>query len=75
MENEELILVYTGTEITAGILKGILDTAEISSMLKNETESARVSGFGSSGKCEVFIMQKDFEKAGAIIKEFSDRNP
>ncbi|MEQ9230069.1 MAG: DUF2007 domain-containing protein, partial [Cyclobacteriaceae bacterium] len=68
-------LVFTGTEITASILKGLLETADIGSFLKNENESARTSGFGSTGKVEVFIMQKDAEKAQPIIKEFSERNP
>lgn len=75
IENDDLNLVFTGTETTAQILKGILETAEISSILKNENESARMAGFGSIGKCEVFIMKRDMEKARPIIKEFSDRNP
>jgi hypothetical protein len=75
LENDHIILAFTGTEITANILKGILETAEISSIIKNENEAARVSGFGLSGRCEVFILESDIEKARPIIKEFSELNP
>ena len=74
-KNDQLILAYTGTEITANILKGILEDAEIRSFLKNENEAARLSGFGSTGTCEVFILENDTEKARPIIVEFVNRNP
>lgn len=75
LEYDHLILVYTGTEITAGILKGILESMEIRALLRNESESARVAGFGSTGNCEVFIFESDVEKAGPIIDDFISRNP
>ena len=74
-EKDNLTLAFTGSEITAGILKEILENAKIAAFIKNENEAARVSGFGSFGKCEVFILESDIEKAQPIIKDFSNRNP
>ena len=74
-ENKQLILAYSGTEITANILKGILEDAEIRSILKNENEAARLSGFGSTGTCEVFILENDIERVRPLLEEFAKRNP
>lgn len=73
--NDELILAFVGSETTAGILKGVLEFEQIGSIVKNESEAARLSGFGSTGRCEVFISETNVDKAKPIIEEFSKRNP
>ncbi len=76
MENEsnKLTRAYSGTEITASILKDTLEQAGIGAVLKNETESGRVAGFGTPGGCDVYVMEKDVEKATPIVEEFIKRN-
>lgn len=69
-DNDNLILVYKGTESSANILQGHLESVEIKSVLNNENESARLAGFGSTGKCEVFILERESDKARPIVEEF-----
>lgn len=73
--NNKLILAYTGNELSTKFLKNDLQDAGINSVIKNETESARLAGFGSSffSGCQLFIYEHDVENAKPIITEFLKR--
>tara|TARA_R110002051_G_scaffold178594_1_gene248439 strand:+ start:8119 stop:8358 length:240 start_codon:yes stop_codon:yes gene_type:complete len=66
------VSVYTGSEVDVILLKGLLNEEGIVSLVKNEQESARVSGFGggSYGGVQLFILNSDKERATPIIQAF-----
>lgn len=70
----ELVLIFEGTDIEAGILKNLLEGADIQSLLKSETKSAAIAGFGSIGSCALYISQGDSDIATKIVQEFKSRN-
>ena len=72
--NHKLTRAYSGTEITASILRDMLKNENIEAIIKNESESGRIAGFGTQGGSDVYIMEKDVEKARPIIEDFTNRN-
>lgn len=70
----ELLLIFEGTNIEAEILKNQLEAADIQALLKSETNSAAIAGFGSIGSCAVYITRGNSDKATAIVEEFKSRN-
>ena len=70
------ILAYTGTELLTKFLHLDLQEENVRSILKNQSESARLAGFGvnTSSGCELYIDEKDIEKARPIIDAFLKRN-
>ena len=72
---DKLILAYSGSEMATNFLKNDLEDAKIFSLIKNEIQSARLAGLGSSifNGCQLYIYQKDIEEAKPIIDEFLKR--
>ena len=75
-ERNKLIRVYTGTEITVILLKGILEEIGINSMIKNDYKSGIEIGFvgGVQSAVDLYIQQSDHKKADPIINEFIRKN-
>ncbi|PJA09321.1 MAG: hypothetical protein COX70_01970 [Flavobacteriales bacterium CG_4_10_14_0_2_um_filter_32_8] len=69
--NDKLVLAYTGSEISATILKEYLAESDIHSTIKNEKNSSLSAGFGTASKCEVYIFEHDVEKAKPLLEEFA----
>lgn len=66
-----LMKIFSGTEILALALQQKIESAGINTVLKNNIQSATLSGFGTSGQAvELFIQEVDFGKANPIIEEF-----
>jgi len=66
-----LIKVFSGSEILAQALQQKIEAIGIDTVIKDNIQSARMGGFGSSDLAvEVFIQEKDFGKAHPIIEEF-----
>lgn len=66
-----MMKVFSGSEILAMALKAKIEEAGVDTQIKNNIQSARVAGFGSSGQAvEVFINEKDFGKAHKAIEDF-----
>ena len=62
---------FSGSEILALALQAKLEEAGVSTVVKNNIQSARLAGFGSSGVAvEVFFQETDFAKANPVIEEF-----
>lgn len=66
------VRVYTGSEMNALALKGMLEEAGISAMLHNEFQAGIVAGFvaGLPTETDLFIRQSDLEAAQGIINDF-----
>lgn len=66
-----LMKVFSGSEILAKALQQKIEEIGVETVLKDNIQSARLSGFGSSGLAvEVFIQEKDYGKAHPVIEEF-----
>ncbi len=66
-----LMKIFSGTEILALALQQKIESVGINTVLKNNIQSATLSGFGTSGQAvELFIQETDFGKANPIIEEF-----
>jgi hypothetical protein len=66
-----LMKVFSGSEILAMALKVKIEAAGVDTVMKDNIQSARLAGFGSSGSAvEVFIQETDFAKANPVIEAF-----
>lgn len=66
-----LIKIFSGSEILAIALKSKIEAVGVTTILKNNIQSATIAGFGTSGQAvELFIQETDFSKANPIIEEF-----
>ena len=73
MEKEnELIRIFSGTEVTVILLKGELEQAGIPAMLQNDFESGLSAGFvgGVPSAVDLYIQKADLDKAEPILKDF-----
>ena len=75
-EKNKLIKVYTGTEVTVILLKGLLEEIEVTSTMQNNYKSGIEVGFvgGVVSAIDLFIQQSDFEKAEPLIRDFIAKN-
>jgi hypothetical protein len=63
--------IFSGSEILAQALQQKIEAIGITTVLKNNIQSARLAGFGNTGLAvEVFIQEVDFGKANPVIEEF-----
>lgn len=66
-----LMKIFSGSEILAKALQMKIEDAGIDTLLKNNIQSGRLAGFGTSGMAvELFIEEVDFGKADPIVEEF-----
>ena len=78
MENDDqLVKVYSGSEILAGLLKEILDANNITNIIRDELRSSLNAGYVDGGPChylDVYVQPKDLEAATSIINDFNLKN-
>lgn len=66
-----LMKIFSGSEILAMALKTKIEAVGVSTILKNNIQSARLGGFGNTDLAvELFIEEVDFGKASPIIEDF-----
>lgn len=66
-----LMKVFSGSEILALALQEKIEEIGVNTIVKNNIQSARTAGFGSTGQAvELFIQETDFAKANPVIEEF-----
>jgi len=70
MTESEYIKIYTGGTIIVQLIKQRLEAAGINPVIKDETESGRLAGFGASlvGQPEVFVHETETDKAVRIVE-------
>lgn len=69
--NTEYSKIYTSSLIIINGLRSLLSENNITSLVKNHPESARLAGFGvTMDSVELFVLKKDLEKSEAIINTF-----
>jgi hypothetical protein len=75
-KEDELIRIYTGSEVSVILLKGELEEACIPTMIQNDFDAGLSAGFGSGvpSSVDLYIQISDVDKAKPIIDEFVKNN-
>lgn len=73
---EELIRVYTGSEVTVLALQAELEEIGVGSIIQNDYVSGISVGFmgGTPVSADLYIQQSDFKTAESLINEFIRNN-
>ncbi len=74
-DNPEPVMIFAGTAWEAGIVKSLLENAEIEAFLKDEIMGTLNPWWiapGGAGSVKVFISADDFEKASQVVKDFQE---
>lgn len=69
----EPVLIFAGTNWKDGVVKSLLENAEIKAFLKDELIGMLepwVSAAGCAGAVKVFVSSSDFEMASEVVNEF-----
>lgn len=68
---KEHMNIFTGSSILVNRLAFLLNEVDVPSIVKNEKESGRLAGFGTTGDAvELHIFNTDMDKAASIIENF-----
>ena len=75
-EKNNLIRVYTGTEVTVLLLMDELEKNGIPGIIQNDFNSGVIAGFsaGTSSAVDLFIQETELKKAEPIISGFVQIN-
>lgn len=66
-----LIKIFSGSEILALSLKEKIEAAGVDVVLKDNIQSGRLAGFGTTGQAvELFIQENSYGKVHAVIEDF-----
>lgn len=72
-KGNNLIRVFTGTEVSVMYLKERLEEIGISALIKNDFQSGITVGFvsGVPSAIDLYIQESDLKESEPIIKEFA----
>ena len=76
-DTDELVAVYVGLPWQAGQVQGILESAGITSFLRNElmgTIEAPLLSAGGFAAVRVVVPRAEFERAEEVIRDFGGQN-
>lgn len=66
--------LFTGSNIIVNGLKNLLDAQDISYIIKDKFESARLGGFGEQmDSVEVHVLDIDLEKAKMLVENYNEK--
>ncbi len=70
MTDSNYIKIFTGNFIVVQLIKQRLEDINISPVVKDDSESGRLAGFGSSvpGMQEVYVHENEIDKAVEIVE-------
>jgi len=70
MLESDYIKIYTGSFIIAQLIVDQLEAIGISPLVKDETESARLAGFGSSipGYQELYVTKDELDNSIPVVE-------
>ena len=74
---DELVRVFTCTEITCQLLKAELEKAGVPVFIRNVHQSAVAAGYGigSPSAIDIFVTESKVEVAIPVIEDFIKSNP
>lgn len=69
MTDQDYIKVFSGSFIIVQVVKDRLESVGINAIIKDESESGRLAGFGASiqGFQELYVNHDELEKAQPVI--------
>lgn len=73
MENDnDIVKVFTGSEITVNLLKAELEEEGIPSLIKNDFQTGLSAGFvaGIPSVVDLFVNEMDRKRAAIIVRDF-----
>ena len=75
-KGNNLIRVFTGTEVLVILLKEKLEEIGIASLIKNDFQSGITVGFvsGVPSAIDLYILESDLKDAEPVINEFNQIN-
>ena len=69
------IKILTSSSIIFNRIAFLLDQKNIATLIKDNVESARLAGFGTTqNDVELYVNNSDFKSAQKIIEEFNKEN-
>ena len=76
-KRDELVRVFTCTELTCELLKAELEKAGIAVMIRNDNQSALSAGFGfgTPSAIDIFVTESNVDAAIPVIEGFLKDNP
>lgn len=76
MSLPNLVIIYSGTELTANLLKVELENSGIASYIRNDFNSGLIAGFsgGTPSVVDLCVEEKDVAEAEPIVNEFIEIN-
>ncbi len=76
-EDDGIVGIYSGDEISVIHLKGELESADIQCLIRSDYESGLSAGFmgGTPTTYELFVLETDVEAAQIILQEFLNQTP
>ncbi|TAJ15229.1 DUF2007 domain-containing protein [Marinilabiliaceae bacterium JC017] len=71
-----LVNIYSGSEISVVLLKGVLEENDIAAIIQNDYQSGITAGFfgGTPTAIDLFIQESDLKQAEPIINKFLETN-
>jgi hypothetical protein len=71
----EFVRLLTSSSIIINRIASILEQKDIPALIKDNTESARLAGFGASqDDVDIYVNKSDFEKAQKAIQELEEED-
>jgi len=73
---DNLIRVFTGTEVLVYLLKERLEEIGVSALIRNDFQSGITVGFvgGVPSAIDLYVQESDIQEAEPIINEFIQNN-
>lgn len=69
------VKILTNSSIIINRIAFLLDQKNIATLIKDNVESARLAGFGTTqNDVQLYVNNSDFESAQKIIEEFNKEN-
>jgi hypothetical protein len=70
MPHSDYIKIYTGNTILVQLIEQRLQDIGINPIIKDETESGRLAGFGASlpGMPEIYVHENELDKAAKVVE-------
>ncbi|MFO8236497.1 MAG: DUF2007 domain-containing protein [Bacteroidales bacterium] len=75
---DQLIHLYTGSQINAIFIKEFLEENGIAAFIRNDHHSGNLAGFGAAlpdSGTSLFVKKKDFMEANILLKRYIESLP